>query len=183
MDEELTDATIIDLYNLHIEFRDQSNLKLNALQDVSDATDELADKTTYLKHRTAQINLEYATGERKILDVDGEPLKKPTLPTLKSAVECDPELMKLDKEINALQKKVNIAKNYSSAISDRKYSIQGEIDLYLAGYFSEPAGTKRLDGDHQRNYQKMVEEVKVKSEESDARAEVRRRRKKKAEDE
>ena len=183
MKEEFTDPTVVDLFQLHLEFRDQPRLKREALDSHSELVNELTDKVTYLKHRTSQINLEYATGERQIMGADKEPLKKPTLPVLKSAVECDVEIMELDNEINALQYKVNIAKNYSSAISDKKYAIQGGIELFLADYFSEPVGTKRLDGDHQRNYQRMVEEVKLKSEESDAREKVQARRKKKEEDE
>ena len=178
--KEEKDPTIVDRYSLDTEWEIQPNLRMHAGSDQAEVADEIRDKKAYLKFRTAQISFEYNTGHRKIKDEAGEDVKKPTVGTLKSAVESNEELYKLEKEINKLQKKLDICASYTVAIDQKKYALQDEVKLYQGGYYSTPTVPNNEGG---RDYKKEMEAITEKSEESDAREKVQARRKKKVEDE
>ncbi|MCK5609225.1 hypothetical protein KAR91_45545, partial [Candidatus Pacearchaeota archaeon] len=147
-DIENVDPTEINLYALHIDFRDQAKLRREALIDVGKKQDEVRRKKSYMEFRKSRIGFEYNTGVRKILDAEENEIKKPTVGTLKSAVDSDEELYKLEEELNILLRELDTELAYSKSISDRKNAIEGEIELWKAGYYAEPKEKvdNRLDG-------------------------------------
>jgi len=177
MNKYKEDPTEVDLFNLHIEFRDQAKLKREALDADAEIKDELTRKKAYIKYRAGQVALSYHTGQKTLMDGEDKPIKKPTGPAIKSAVEADEELYKLEEEANGLQKKLDISTNYSSAISDKKYAIQGEISLWLGQYYADPVDVSRKGGDYVRE----ITEIKEKMEASEERTEIKKRRKRRSE--
>jgi len=169
------DETEVDLYALDKEWAKQSSIRRKAGEEQSDVADEVRRKKSYIKYRTAQIALEYNTGKKSIEDSEGKVIKKPSVGAIKSAVESDEELFTLDKELNDLQKNLDICANYTTALDVKKYALQDEVKLYLAGYFAEPTDVSRKGGDYVRE----MNELKEKQEEMDNREELRKRRRKK----
>lgn len=181
---EDVDPTIVDIYNLHIEFRDYAQLRRKALEDVGKKQDEVRRKKSYMEFRKSRIGFEYNTGIRKILDAEENEIKKPTVGTLKSAVDSDEELYRLEEELNNLLKELDIELAFSKSIGDKKKAIEYEIELWKAGYYAEPKEKvdNRLDGNVRRNYIKEMEVLESKKTESENRQEIKKKRRERKED-
>lgn len=172
------DPTEVDLFNLHIEWRDQAKLRREAGEELAVVSDTIRDKKTYIKHRKSQISREYRTGHLFEMTEGDKPVKlKLTEGALADVIGCNEELLELEKELNILLKDQDICTNYCTALDQKKYALQEEVRLYLASYFAEPTDTSRKSGDYQRE---MVE-LKTKQEESDDRASTRKKRERKNE--
>lgn len=156
-----------------------SSIYRNAMDEASAIGDELSDKNSYYKYVKGQTYLAYATGRKEITDKDGNAVKKPAGPLISAAVESDEDLYAIQKEIQALEKKHNTAKNYAEGMRQLKYSLQESVKLFLSGYYSEPS-VKNVKGGEE--YKRNLENIQKTEEKSERRKAWKERRESRKED-
>lgn len=172
------DPTEIDLYNLDKEWEIQPRLRKDAGVEQADKAEELRDKKAYAKYRKAQIALEYRTNRKVALDKDDKTIKL-TEGALNDLLDSDEELYELEKEINKLQKDLDVCSAYTEAINAKKYGLQDAVKLWLSDYFSEP-----VDPSSGGDYKEKVERVRKKMDrESEIEETKRSRRRRQLEEE
>jgi hypothetical protein len=174
------DRTEIDIYDLHNEWAEQGKLRRIAGEELGDVQDELRNKKTYIKHRRSQIALEYRTGKRQIKDENDKVIKL-TEGALSDILDSNRELFDIDKEINNLQKKVDICSSYCTGLDNKKYGLQDEVKLFLSGYFSEPV-IGDINEEERRKYTEKVKEVEKEISDEEAREKLREKRRRKKEE-
>lgn len=170
---EEKDITIVDLYNLDTEWQNFPSQYRKAMDEAGELVDELSEKNSYYRYMKGQTYLAYSTGKKKLLDVEGNTVKKPTGPQTTAAVDSDEDLYKIQKEIHKLEKEVSIAKSYAEAMRQKKYALQNAVTLLQLDYSSELSVKKIKGGGEDRQ---KLEEISEKNQESSDREALKDKR-------
>lgn len=126
----------VDIYNLHVENQLHSALVDKWGTKLIKAKDDK-------RRLNRQLELKYSEIEMRVRsDPDEygweEAGKKPTEAFIKSAVTAHDDYDKLYKEYLQIEHDVDVFTIAVSVINDKRASIEGEIKLFLAGYYSDP---------------------------------------------
>ena len=152
----------LDIYNLHVENQLHSALVDKWGTRLIKAKDEK-------RRLNRQLDLKYSEIELKIRQDPesygwNESGKKPTEAFIKSAVTSHKAYDKLYDEYLGAEHNVDVFIIATNTINDKRESIEGEIKLFLAGYYSDlkiPKEYKQEEREEQSNNQKRrIKELK-----------------------
>ena len=141
----------VDIYNLHIEAQLYPAL-------VEKWGTRLAEAKEEIKQAKDKLDMVYADLDFKIRnDPDEYEVKKVTNETVKSAIMRETEHQQANENYLKACKNVDIIQVACNTIDAKKSTIKHEVELYIAGYFSDPKIPKEFK---QQEKEKTVNETR-----------------------
>lgn len=131
----------IDLLNLHTEWAKQPELYHRHAKRLTKARDALARAKSRLDVVKAELDLEIRRCPKKfnLIGEDGDPIGgRLTEAIYMSTVLLQPEYQQAQEECHKAQYAVNLHQAAVDALDHKKKSLEGEVQLHLRDYWSEP---------------------------------------------
>jgi hypothetical protein len=141
----------IDIWQLHIEARDQPQLLMKYAEAYVFAKAEVAKLERKIKVVRAQVGQRVRSENTKV-----------TVDFIKEMIELDPEVIQIENDIIDAYTKRDLLYSAVDAFKDRKYEISELADFYKSGYYSNtmtvPEKEIIFESDERRMQEELQEE-------------------------
>ncbi len=138
----------IDRYNLDLEWASQPDLAETWYKKLAETQYDVDEAERHLELTEAELYKDIREYPKKYN------LERLTEEALKQAIRIQPTYQEAYKKLNRCKQKMGYNKAGTSAVEHKKKGIEGEVQLWLAGYFADP----KIRGD--RESREAIEEMK-----------------------
>ncbi len=142
-DKSYKDDVKIDLYKLHFELQRQSGLYMKWAERHADALLERDRVKERLDLMRSELDAEI---RRNPTEFSFPENKKPTEAAITATIIKDTEFSKESDTLIEANRNVNIVAGAKEAMNHRKKGLENLVQLWIAGYFSDPSIPKNLEG-------------------------------------